>query len=152
VSSTVEHRGALRILLVLLGIPAVVVGLWAGFAPRGFYDDFPGFGGSWVAPDGPFNEHLVRDVGVLNLALAVVTIAAAVSLTRPLVRATAWAWLVYSVPHVVYHVRHREALGSTDQVSSLGSLALVPLLALAVLVIAHQRSATPPSGDQALSP
>ena len=87
VSSTVEHQGALRILLVLLGVPSVVIGLWAGLAPRGFYDDFPGAGRSWVAPDGPFNEHLVRDVGVLNLALAVVTIAAAVWLTRPLVRA-----------------------------------------------------------------
>ena len=41
VSSTVEHQGALRILLVLLGVPSVVIGLWAGFAPRGFYDDFP---------------------------------------------------------------------------------------------------------------
>ena len=26
----------------------------------------------WVAVDGPFNEHLVRDVGALNLALAFV--------------------------------------------------------------------------------
>ena len=153
VSSTVEHQGALRILLVLLGVPSVVIGLWAGFAPRGFYDDFPGAGRSWVAPDGPFNEHLVRDVGVLNLALAVVTIAAAVWLTRPLVRATAWAWLVYSVPHLVYHVRHRGALDSTDQVSSLASLALVPLLALAVLLIsAHQRRDVPTRSEDPLSP
>ena len=35
-----------------------------------FYDDFPGLGRSWVAADGPYNEHLVRDVGALNLALA----------------------------------------------------------------------------------
>ena len=81
------------------------------------------------------SEHLVRDVGVLNLALAVVTIAAAVWLTRPLVRATAWAWLAYSVPHLVYHVRHRGALDPSDQVSSLASLALVLVLALAVLVV-----------------
>jgi hypothetical protein len=81
---TVKHEHVLRILLVFMGIPSVLIGLWAGFAPRGFYDDFPGAGRSWVAPDGPFNEHLVRDVGVLNLALAVVTIAAVVWLTRPL--------------------------------------------------------------------
>ena len=72
---------------------------------------------------------------MLNLALAVVTIAAAVWLTRPLVRATAWAWLAYSVPHLVYHVWHRGALDPSDQVSSLTSLALVPVLALAVLVV-----------------
>jgi hypothetical protein len=87
--ATVKHERVLRILLVFLGVPSVLIGLWAGFAPRGFYENFPGAGRSWVAPDGPFNEHLVRDVGVLNLALAVVTIAAAVWLTRPLVRATA---------------------------------------------------------------
>ena len=90
---------------------------------------------------------------MLNLALAVVTIAAAVWLTRPLVRATAWAWLVYSVPHLVYHVRHRGALDSTDQVSSLASLALVPLLALAVLLIsAHQRRDVPTHSEDPLSP
>jgi len=104
--ATAKHERVLRILLVFMGVPSVLIGLWAGFAPRGFYDDFPGAGRSWVAPDGPFNEHLVRDVGVLNLALAVVTIAAAAWLTRPLVRATAWAWLAYSVPQLVYHVLH----------------------------------------------
>jgi hypothetical protein len=133
--ASVKHERVLRILLVFMGVPSVLIGLWAGFAPRGFYDDFPGAGRSWVAPDGPFNEHLVRDVGVLNLALAVVTIAAAAWLTRPLVRATAWAWLAYSVPHLVYHVLHRGALDPSDQVSSLASLALVPVLALAVLAV-----------------
>jgi hypothetical protein len=78
---------------------------------------------------------------VLNLALAVVTIAAAVWLTRPLVRATAWAWLAYSVPHLVYHVLHRGALAPSDQVSSLASLALLPVLALAVLVSDRPRPA-----------
>ena len=37
--------------------------------PAAFYDDFPGLGRMWVAPDGPYNQHLVRDVGELNLAL-----------------------------------------------------------------------------------
>ena len=135
ITATVKHERVLRILLVFMAVPSVLIGLWAGFAPRGFYDDFPGGGRSWIAPDGPYNEHLVRDVGVLNLALAVITIAAAVWLTRPLVRATAWAWLAYSVPHLAYHVWHRGALDPPDQVSSLTSLALVPVLALAVLVV-----------------
>ena len=123
ITATVKQERVLRILLVFMGVPSVLIGLWAGFAPRGFYDDFPGGGHSWIAPGGPFNEHLVRDVGLLNLALAVVTIAAAVWLTRPLVRATACAWLVYSVPHLVYHVVHRGALGPSDEVSSLAGLA-----------------------------
>jgi len=135
ITAAVRQERVLRILLVFMAVPSVLIGLWAGFAPRGFYDDFPGGGHSWIAPDGPFNEHLVRDVGLLNLALAVVTIAAAVWLTRPLVRATACAWLVYSVPHLVYHVVHRGALEPSDQVSSLAGLAIVPVLALAVLVV-----------------
>ena len=46
-------------------------------APKSFYEDFPGAGRVWVAVDGPYNEHLVRDVGSLNLALAFVAVAGA---------------------------------------------------------------------------
>ena len=53
------------------------VGLQALFAPRSFYDDFP-IGRGWVAMDGPYNQHLVRDVGSLNLALVVLVFAALV--------------------------------------------------------------------------
>jgi hypothetical protein len=41
---TVKHERVLRILLMFMGVPSVLIGLWAGFAPRGFYDDFPGAG------------------------------------------------------------------------------------------------------------
>jgi hypothetical protein len=135
------HERTLRILLVIMGVPSIFVGVWAAFFPRSFYDDFPGAGRVWVAPDGPFNEHLVRDVGVLNLSLAVVTIAAAIWLTRPLVRATAVAWLVYGVPHLVYHVRHRSPFDTDDQVSIIASLALAPILAIALLVLARDERA-----------
>ena len=49
----------------------------------------PGTNHPWVSPDGPFNEHLVRDVGWLNLALALVALIAAVSLARAAVGAAA---------------------------------------------------------------
>ena len=55
-----------RVLLIIVGIGNAVVGLWAAVAPQSFYDDFPGAGRHWVAVDGPYNEHLVRDVGVLT--------------------------------------------------------------------------------------
>ncbi len=135
------HERTLRILLVIMGVPSILIGVWAGLFPRGFYDDFPGVGRTWVAPDGPFNEHLVRDVGVLNLSLAVVTIAAAIWLTRPLVRATAVAWLVYGVPHLVYHVRHRSPFDTDDQVSIVASLALAPILAITLLVLSRDERA-----------
>ena len=58
-----------RITLAVLAVQGLVLGCWAAFAPRSLYDDFPGFGHHWVVVDGPYNEHLVRDVGSLFLAL-----------------------------------------------------------------------------------
>jgi hypothetical protein len=125
----------LRIGLAILAVPSIVIGVWAAFAPRSFYDDFPGLGRMWVAPDGPYNEHLVRDVGELNLALAVVTVIALAALTPILVRAVLAGWIVYSVPHLVYHLRHLDPFATDDQVSIIASLALVPVLAVVLLVI-----------------
>src|SRR5262245_469583 len=68
-------RPIARLLLWLLAIPGLLLGIYAEFFPRAFYDDFP-FGRAWVAHDGPFNEHLIRDFGAMNLALAAVTLVA----------------------------------------------------------------------------
>lgn len=47
--------------------------LQAAFAPRSWYDDFP-LGRGWIAAEGStYDEHLVRDVGVLFLALIIVS-------------------------------------------------------------------------------
>jgi hypothetical protein len=129
------HDRMMRLGLVVLGFPAFAIGVWAAFFPRSFYDDFPGLGRMWVAPDGPYNEHLVRDVGELNLALAVVTAVAAVTLGHVLVRAVLAGWIVYSVPHLVYHLRNMEPFASDDQVSIAASLAFVPILAVVLLVM-----------------
>jgi hypothetical protein len=120
--------------LVVLAVPSVLIGVWAGIAPHSFYDDFPGFGAHWVSPDGPFNEHLVRDVAWLNLALAVVLLAAAWTLGRSLVNAALVASLVSSVPHLVYHVGHLDMYDGTNQVLLAGSLAISPLVAAGLLV------------------
>jgi hypothetical protein len=112
----------------------VLIGVWAAFFPQGFYDDFPGFGRTWIAPDGPFNEHLIRDVGELNLALAIVTIAAAVALTPAFVRAVLAAWIVEGVLHVVYHSRHVHVFATSDKVMIVGSLVLTPVLAAGLLI------------------
>ena len=52
------------------------VGGWQTLAPASFYTDFPGAGRHWVSVDGPYNEHLLRDVGQGNLALGVVALVA----------------------------------------------------------------------------
>lgn len=130
---------SVRLILAVLAATSAVVGFWAGLAPRSFYDDFPGGGRQWVAVDGPFNEHLVRDVGTLNLALALVAAAAAMTLVPALVRVSAAALLVNAVPHLGYHLQHLELYSVADQVANLVSLGLAVALPLVVLVVSRER-------------
>ncbi|MGH8983439.1 MAG: hypothetical protein ACRDY6_06130 [Acidimicrobiia bacterium] len=136
-----RERG-LRILLAFLALGNVQVGLWATFAPRSFYDDFPGGGRSWVAPDGPFNEHLVRDFGATNLSLGVLTIAALVWLTRGLVVTAGLAWIAYGVPHLVYHLRHLDVYETGDQVANGILLSLAPVLGVVVVYLGAKMPAS----------
>ena len=130
-------RAALAALLVV----AVPVGLWATLSPRSFFDEFPGGGRAWVAADGPYNEHLVRDFGSLNLALAAVTVVALVTLARPVVLAAAAAWILYSLPHLVYHLRHLDLYDTTDQVLNIAALVGGLVLPVIVLVAELRRPA-----------
>lgn len=131
------YRRWLRIALGYLTLTSVVIGVWAQFAPRSFYDHFPGFGRAWVRVDGPYNEHLVRDVGGLNLALAVVLIAAMITLTRTMVVTAAIASLVSGVPHLVYHIFNTDGLGSGDVAMSLGGLALFSVVGIGLIVVSR---------------
>ena len=131
---------AQRVLLAVLGVSGATVGAWAAFAPRGFYDKFPGLGQIWVSVDGPYNEHLVRDVGALNLALAVISICALVSLARSTIVATGLAWLAYGVPHFVYHARHLGPFDGTQAVAVLSSVASTSVVALLILWLERQRT------------
>lgn len=141
-------RTTVRVGLGYLAATGLLVGIWAGFAPRSFYDDFPGLGRVWVAVDGPYNEHLVRDVGWLQLALVVATIWAMVTLSRALVATVLVAWLVTSVPHLAYHLGTLEGLSTTDRVGEVASLALVPVVAgvLLVVVARHRPAVTAGAG------
>jgi hypothetical protein len=135
------RNGILRVALAILALVSVELGIWATFAPRSFFDDYPGLGRHWVRAYGPYNEHLVRDFGALNLALAVVTIAALITLGRPLVIAVAIAWLAWGVPHLVYHLRHLDVFSTGDKVANVAGLVAVPVLAVVVLALALRRPA-----------
>lgn len=125
-TSRVE-RGALGLIAIFM-LPA---GLQAAFAPKSFFTDFP-LGRGWVATEGDvYNEHLVRDVGALFLALIIVT-AWTVWRRGPL-RPLAVAWLVQGVLHVIYHVGHLDGYDTADKVGLIGSLITVPALALVAI-------------------
>jgi hypothetical protein len=128
-----------RLGVSLLAIPALVVGVWALALPRSFYDDFPGAGRHWVSALGPYNEHLVRDVGALNLALGALLALAAIVLERRLVQAALAAWLVYALPHFVFHATELDALPFLDNAANVITLGLVVLLPLVLLAATSRR-------------
>jgi hypothetical protein len=122
-----------RVLLALTVFNFALVGVWAALAPKSFYDDFPGGGHHWVSVNGPYNEHLVRDVGTLNLALAAIALAALVRPVLYLVQVLAGAALVNAAPHFLYHLFHLDVFSTTDKVAQTTSLAvtvIVPALLL----------------------
>jgi hypothetical protein len=126
--------GLTRLMLWLLAVSALALGLQAEFTPRAFYDDFP-FGRGWVAMDGRYNEHLIRDFGALNLAIFVLTVGALFVGTRATSRVAAGSWIVYSIPHLVYHLRHLTmVMPGVDKVGMVVSLSLPILAAIVVLL------------------
>jgi len=117
--------------LAAIAIFMLPAGLQAAFAPRSFFDDFP-LGRGWIAREGDlYNEHLVRDVGALFLALILVT-AWIVWQHRP-GRPVAVAWLVQGALHVAYHGGHLDGYDTVDAIGLIGSLVIVPVLALVAL-------------------
>jgi hypothetical protein len=122
-----------RPVLLLLALGALQVGLWLTISPRSFYDDFPGFGRTWVSVDGPYNEHAFRDFGNGQLAIAVVLLAAFLRPQRYLVRTAALAYLLGAVPHLLYHANHLDLYDTGDQVANLialGATVVLPTILL----------------------
>lgn len=112
-----------------------VVGMWALAAPLVFYEGFPLPGHPWVALLPPYNEHLVRDFGALNLALAVVLAGAALRADRATVRLAAIAVLAAAVPHAAYHALHLSHFPPVDAVTqTVGTVVHIVVLAV-VLVL-----------------
>ncbi|HEU0023158.1 MAG TPA: carboxymuconolactone decarboxylase family protein [Thermoleophilaceae bacterium] len=140
-----SNRGATRFLLLALGIPQALIGIWALLAPRSFYDDFPAGTDGWVNALGPYDEHLVRDVGSLFVALGVLLVFAAWSLRRGTVVAAAVAWLLFAVPHFVWHVFNLEPYPTADAVANTATLAWTVAGGVLVLVLALRRPAERPA-------
>jgi hypothetical protein len=121
-----------RIILGILVLSAVFVGLWAAAFPESFYSSFPGFGQHWVGADGPYNEHLVRDVGGLYLGFAAAAVAAIVVRTTTAGRVIGVGWTLFGLLHICYHLGHPERT-ALAQVGTVVSLAVD--LALGMLLI-----------------
>lgn len=134
----------LRVTLVLFALVQAVIGGWALFLPHRFYDGFPLPGHAWVAMFPPYNEHLIRDYGGLNLALAFLLAVCALTMARGMIRATAIGYEFYALPHLLFHIVHLEHFPAIDAVGQTASLVLTVLGPLVLLALTR---ATPPTSE-----
>jgi hypothetical protein len=126
-------RWAFRAVLGALAAVQTVNGFYALLAPRSFYEDYPA-GRGWVEALPAYNEHLLRDVGALFLATAVVLVAAAVWLEWRLALVSLVSFLVFSVPHTTYHLFNLDGISTGDAIVEAIALLLTVIAPLALLV------------------
>lgn len=120
----------LRAGMWFLTLVELAVGLVATLAPRVFYDYVP-----WVDLAPPFAEHLMRDYGAMNLALGLVTAVAAITMDRVMVRTSLAAYLMFAVPHLLFHVTHHDHYTASQAIGETTVLTIAVLLPLALLVL-----------------
>jgi hypothetical protein len=131
--SIIRYRKEIRGGLLALGVPLIVIGAWALFGPRSFYDNFPTSDSHWISALGPYDEHLVRDFGSLYLALGGLLVSAGVLLNRLLVQVGLIVGLVYAVPHLVFHASETGSLSTADNIVNISLLALAVIAGVALL-------------------
>ena len=139
-----EHRaprlsGALRGWTMALGWGGLIQGGWAYFWPNSFYEDFPVDGAAWVSTLGPFDDHLITDIGAALLGLGAVALVAAFRGDVAAIRAVASGFVMFGVAHLGFHLGeldHFSPASATAQVATLVALVLIP----AALVSMTRRS------------
>lgn len=130
-----------RVCLIILTIFGLSLGVWAYFAPLNWYNTFPGMGMRWLLVLGPYNEHLVKDVGAMFLALGVLSAVAVYHLrNRPVVVITAISWSVFNALHLIYHLGMLHMYGPRD--AALNAVGLSLLLVVSLILLIPARSCT----------
>ncbi|MEV6303122.1 hypothetical protein AB0M02_27180 [Actinoplanes sp. NPDC051861] len=129
-----------RAILAVLAFTSAVVGVWAAAFPVSFYTDFPAPGRHWVSALGPYNEHLVRDVGGLYLALLVLSVWVIRRPTAGTLRMAGGAWLIFNAEHFLWHALHLGVFPTVDRVASM--VALGGVLLLSILLLTPDRKET----------
>jgi hypothetical protein len=127
--------------LALFAVVETALGLWTSVLPRSFYDVVPGVDML------PYNEHLLRDYGFMNLALALVFwVALAHSREMWMTRTAFGAYLLFAVPHFAYHVSHLDGLDTGELlfiVIGLSLSVLIPALLLMVTSLSRRTKGGP---------
>ena len=90
--------------------------------------------GTWISTDGPFNEHLIRDVGAMYLALGIASVGGLVWHSPAVFRILGLAWTVFGVLHLGYHAMHLDHMDAVDAVGSIVSLSISLALGVVLLI------------------
>ena len=142
-----------RAALVALGLPNAAAGLWAVAAPESWYDSFPGWDPRLVAAEPPYNAHLVTDAGAGLLASGFVLIAAAWLGDRRSVRFGIVAFLVFAVPHTLWHAANESpGLTSGEDLRNVGTLVFSVVAAVILLVASGRAPRTPAAAAPVAEP
>ena len=130
-----------RLALVALGVPNLVTGAWAVFAPRSWYEDFPGWDPPLVSAEPPFNAHLAGDAGAGFLATAVVVLLAAWLADRRTVQVALAAYGAFAIPHALHHVRNPSpALTDAENLQNAGTLVFTAVVTIGLLAVVSRPS------------
>jgi hypothetical protein len=128
----------LRAGLWFLAASIAAVGVTATLLPSTFYHRAP-----WVAMNPPYSEHLMRDYGAMNLALALIMVVAAITMDRLMIRTSLAAYVVFAIPHLLFHVTHHQHYTTAQAVGETTALVVAALLPLGLLMLTR-RSNVPP--------
>jgi hypothetical protein len=142
----VQYQGhiakRLRLGLAILALANLQTGAWALFAPRSWYDDFPGRGLGWIAAFGEYNEHFIQDIGNAYLAFGAVVLWAAIVLHKEAITAALLGVLVFTVPHFAIHLFVREGLSTNGYVGTLAFLTIAIALSGWLLSLSRKLTST----------
>jgi hypothetical protein len=122
-------------------------GAWARFAPRNFFDTFPGFGHHWTAAYPPYNEHLVTDLGATFLTLAFLLVLGALVDSRTARWVVLASVAVFNALHLSFHASHPGGMGGFDTAASLTTLVLGVLAPVFLLAWERPWNRRPGSAD-----
>jgi hypothetical protein len=123
----------LRVGIWLLTLVELAVGIVATLAPRAFYDDVP-----WVDLAPPYAEHLMRDYGAMNLALGLVFVVAAITMEQLMVRTALAAYLLFALPHLLFHLTHHQHYSTTAAITETTVLVVAAVLPVALLALTRE--------------
>ncbi len=134
----VNHRRRLatRCLVGALALSGLIPGAYAAVASRGFYDTVLG-----LDLLGPYNEHLLTDIGALYLGFGLLFAWATVTLGRELALAACAGWALTQLLHFTYHAMHLANFTFTQAIEQTAGLAAYLLLVLATALLVGRLTA-----------